>query len=90
MTLRIAVAAASFAGVALVSVSGAQAQVRDAVYRGTYGGWYCPRCEAFKTEDELKQPGNICPDHERPCEWTEEENFFFRLSGYSEWLRERI
>jgi methionyl-tRNA synthetase len=32
----------------------------------------------------------VCPDHERPCEWTEEENFFFRLSAYSDWLRERI
>ena len=56
---------------------------QPAVYRGKYAGWYCPRCEAFKTEDELKQPGNLCPDHERPCEWTEEENFFFRLSAYS-------
>jgi methionyl-tRNA synthetase len=61
-----------------------------AVYRGTYAGWYCPRCEAFKSEDELKQPGNLCPDHERPCEWTEEENFFFRLSAYSSWLEEEI
>jgi methionyl-tRNA synthetase len=63
---------------------------RPAVYRDKYAGWYCPRCEAFKDEDELRQPGNICPDHERPCEWTEEENFFFRLSGYSDWLRETI
>ena len=61
-----------------------------AVYRGKYAGWYCPRCEGFKDEDELKQPGNICPDHERPCEWTEEENFFFRLSAYADWLREEI
>ncbi len=61
-----------------------------AVYRGTYAGWYCPRCEAFKTEEELKQPGNLCPDHERPCEWTEEENFFFRLSAYQGWLGEEI
>jgi methionyl-tRNA synthetase len=61
-----------------------------AVYRGTYAGWYCPRCEAFKDESELRQPGNICPDHERPCEWTQEENFFFRLSGYADWLREEI
>ena len=58
-----------------------------AVYRGTYAGWYCPRCEAFKDEEELKQPGNLCPDHERPCEWTEEENFFFRLSAYADWLQ---
>jgi methionyl-tRNA synthetase len=63
---------------------------RDAVYRGKYAGWYCPRCEAFKTEDELRQPGNLCPDHERPCEWTEEENFFFRLSAYEGWLKQTI
>ncbi|MFI5169897.1 MAG: methionine--tRNA ligase, partial [Vicinamibacterales bacterium] len=63
---------------------------RDAVYSGTYSGWYCPRCEGFKDEEELRQPGNICPDHERPCEWTEEENLFFRLSAYTSWLRETI
>jgi len=63
---------------------------RDAVYRGKYAGFYCPRCEAFKDEDELRQPGNICPDHERPCEWTEEENFFFRLSAYEGWLRDEV
>ncbi len=63
---------------------------RDVIYTGTYAGWYCPRCEAFYDEEELRQPGNVCPDHERPCEWTEEENFFFRLSAYSDWLRERI
>jgi methionyl-tRNA synthetase len=63
---------------------------RDAVYRGKYAGWYCPRCEGFKDEEELRQPGNICPDHELPCEWTEEENFFFRLSAYEAWLRETV
>ena len=63
---------------------------RPAVYRGTYAGWYCPRCEAFKDEEELRQPGNVCPDHERACEWTEEENFFFRLSAYDEWLRDLV
>ncbi len=63
---------------------------QDAVYRGKYAGWYCPRCEAFKTDDEMKQPGNICPDHERPCEWTEEENFFFRLSAYQAVLEDLI
>jgi methionyl-tRNA synthetase len=63
---------------------------KDAVYLGKYSGWYCPRCEGFKDEEELRQPGNVCPDHERPCEWTEEENFFFRLSAYEGWLRETI
>ena len=32
----------------------------------------------------------LCPDHELPCEWTEEENFFFRLSAYADWLRGEI
>ncbi|HLA77391.1 MAG TPA: methionine--tRNA ligase [Vicinamibacteria bacterium] len=63
---------------------------RPVIYRDTYAGWYCPRCEGFKTEDELKQPGNLCPDHERASEWTEEENLFFRLSAYEGWLREEI
>jgi len=63
---------------------------KDAVYLGKYSGWYCPRCEGFKDEEELRQPDNVCPDHERPCEWTEEENFFFRLSANEGWLRETI
>jgi methionyl-tRNA synthetase len=60
------------------------------VYKDKYAGWYCSRCEEFKTEDELRQPGNVCPVHERPCEWTEEENLFFRLSAYQDWLAEEI
>jgi methionyl-tRNA synthetase len=63
---------------------------RDAVYSGTYAGWYCPRCEGYKDEEELRQPGNLCPDHERPCEWLEEQNLFFRLSAYESWLRQLI
>lgn len=63
---------------------------RDAIYRGKYAGWYCPRCEEFKDDDELKEPGNLCAVHERACEWTEEDNFFFRLSGYADFLREEI
>ena len=68
----------------------AQTPQGPAVYRATYSGYYCPRCEAFKDEDELKEPGHLCAIHERPCEWTEEENFFFRLSAYSSWLEEEI
>ena len=63
---------------------------RDAIYAGTYAGWYCPRCEEFKDEEELKQPGNLCPIHERPSEWTQEENLFFRLSAYEGWLRDEV
>jgi methionyl-tRNA synthetase len=62
----------------------------SAVYRGKYAGWYCPRCEAFYAEDELIQPGNLCPDHKLPVEWTEEDNLFFRLSAFSGWLEASI
>ncbi|MGQ9493440.1 MAG: methionine--tRNA ligase [Anaerolineae bacterium] len=55
------------------------------VYRGRYAGWYCPRCEAFYQPDELL-PGNLCSVHQRPCEWTEEENYFFALSRYQDKL----
>jgi methionyl-tRNA synthetase len=55
---------------------------QSAIYKGKYAGWYCQPCEVFKDESELKQPGNICPDHDRACEWTEEENYFFRLSAF--------
>jgi len=63
---------------------------QSAIYRGKYTGWYCPRCEAFYDEEDLVQPGNSCPDHLLPCEWTEEENFFFRLSAYGDWLEKAI
>jgi methionyl-tRNA synthetase len=68
----------------------AQTPQGPAVFRGTYAGWYCPRCEEFKEEEELVEPGHLCPVHERPSEWTEEENFFFRLSAYGDWLKGEI
>jgi len=55
---------------------------QPAIYRGKYAGWYCQRCEAFKDESELRQPGSVCLVHEQSCEWTEEENLFFRLSAF--------
>ena len=57
------------------------------VYRGTYEGWYCPRCADFKTERELG-PGHTCPIHEIPLEKETEDNWFFRLSAFGERLEE--
>ncbi|MBI3894889.1 MAG: methionine--tRNA ligase, partial [Acidobacteria bacterium] len=59
---------------------------RPAIYSGKYAGWYCQGCEAFKDDSELRQPGNLCLVHENPCDWTEESNFFFRLSAFQEAL----
>jgi methionyl-tRNA synthetase len=52
------------------------------VYQGVYAGWYCVRCEAFKTEAELVD--GKCPIHEIVPEWIEEKNWFFRLSVFQE------
>lgn len=46
-------------------------------------GLYCVGCEAFLTEKELDTEGN-CPIHQKPPEKMAEENWFFRLSDYSE------
>ncbi len=54
------------------------------VYEGVYAGWYCVGCEAFKTEDELVD--GKCPLHDRPADWIEEKNYFFRLSAYQDRL----
>jgi methionyl-tRNA synthetase len=52
---------------------------------GTYSGWYCVGCEAYKDESELLE-GRICPDHLRPVEWLEEQNYFFKLSAFQQRL----
>jgi methionyl-tRNA synthetase len=54
------------------------------VYTGTYEGWYCDRCEEFKSDDELVD-GN-CAIHKRPVSRLQEENYFFKLSAYAERL----
>jgi len=54
------------------------------IYEGAYAGWYCVRCEAFKTEAELVD--GKCPIHETVPEWIEEQNWFFRLSAYQDRL----
>ncbi len=53
------------------------------IYEGTYEGWYCTGCEAFKTESELVN--DHCPLHpKKELEKIKEKNYFFRLSAYRE------
>jgi methionyl-tRNA synthetase len=52
------------------------------IYLGHYEGLYCVRCEAYYTEKELGQPGNLCPFHGAPVERMKEESYFFRLAKY--------
>ncbi|MEO7191046.1 MAG: methionine--tRNA ligase [Vicinamibacterales bacterium] len=53
------------------------------IYRGTYEGWYCVGCEAFKQEKDLV--GGRCPLHpQSEPQWLKEDNYFFRLSRYQQ------
>jgi len=53
------------------------------IYLGHYEGLYCVACEAYYTEKDLEQPGNVCPQHKKPVEMVKEESYFFRLSAYA-------
>jgi methionyl-tRNA synthetase len=58
----------------------------DDVYEQTYEGWYCVGCELFKRDDEI-QDGHCVLHPTRELQWTEERNFFFRLTRYQDFLR---
>jgi len=67
----------------------ARIHAADDLYKATYSGHYCVGCEVFKKADELvEQDGKlICPLHPtRELVWSEEENWFFRLSRYQDRL----
>lgn len=57
------------------------------IYKGVYEGWYCVPCETYWNEDELEQDEhgkNLCPSCKREVQLLKEENYFFRLSKYTE------
>ena len=58
------------------------------IYKGNYEGWYCVPCETFFAESELVE--GKCPECGRAVEWVQEENYYFRLSAYSDRLLEHI
>jgi len=59
-------------------------KVHDAgdIYKGTYEGYYCTGCEAFKTEKDLKK--GKCPEHDKEPDWLKEESYFFKMSKYTD------
>lgn len=54
------------------------------IYKGNYTGWYCTGDEEFVSESVVKENNGVCPDHNRPYEKIEEENYFFKLSKYTD------
>jgi methionyl-tRNA synthetase len=54
------------------------------IYKDWYRAWFCPSCEQYYTDKEIV--AGMCPVHERPVEWVEEQNWFFRLSAFADRL----
>ncbi|MEV4234745.1 methionine--tRNA ligase [Nocardia sp. NPDC049737] len=59
------------------------------IYLDNYSGWYSVRDEAFYAEEEtslLEDGTRISTESKTPVTWTEESNYFFRLSNYQDKL----
>ena len=65
------------------------ARLRDAghLYKGRYEGWYDVSTETFFKEEEVVD--GLSPDG-NPVRWSSEENWFFRLSAFTDPIREHI
>ncbi|MBP6921349.1 methionine--tRNA ligase [Candidatus Gracilibacteria bacterium] len=62
---------------------------RGDIYKKAYSGYYCDREERFVTEEELDE--NKClKENGAPTRWTEDENYFFKLSRYSDTIKEKL
>lgn len=62
----------------------------DDIYKSAYEGWYCVGCEEFKTDTEVNANKGTCPDHDKAYEKIKEENYFFKLSAYTDQLEQLI
>ena len=58
------------------------------IYFSEYEGKYCIGCERFYTDTELRE--GKCPIHLTEPKLISEENYFFRMSNYQEWLIDYI
>ncbi len=58
------------------------------IYKKEYEGLYCVGHEAFVTEKDLVD--GKCPDHGTEPQFLKEENYFFKLSRYTDEIRTKI
>jgi methionyl-tRNA synthetase len=58
-------------------------QEKGYIYKGSYTGQYCVTCEAYVND---AKPGDPCPTCGRITETVTEENYFFRLSAFTDKL----
>ncbi|MEA2683417.1 MAG: methionyl-tRNA synthetase [Chloroflexota bacterium] len=57
------------------------------IYKGKYSGYYCPSCEQYYQERELLD-GHRCPEHQVVLEYLEEDNYFLKLTAFTDRLIE--
>ncbi len=62
---------------------------KDDIYLSEYSGSYCTPCETFWTDLQV-EGNNNCPYCSKTLERICEENYFFRMSKYQDWLKEYI
>ncbi|HPI02527.1 MAG TPA: methionine--tRNA ligase [Candidatus Goldiibacteriota bacterium] len=59
------------------------------IYKGKYEGWYCKSCEAFYNKTDLTED-NCCPTHKVKADLITEENYFIKISKYTDRLLKHI
>ena len=59
------------------------------IYKGKYTGWYDVRQEEFVPEAQA-DPERMKPDHPQAYQKLEEENYFFKLSAYTDRVKKAI
>ena len=62
-------------------------KLQSHIYKGTYEGWYRNGCESFVTDKEAQDNNGTCPDHQQPYARLSEDNYYFKLSHFTEQIR---
>ena len=65
-------------------------KLADYIYKGAYEGWYCVGCESFVTDLEATANNGVCPLHNQPYQHFSEENYYFKLSAFTEKIKDAI
>ena len=64
-------------------------QANGDIIEGRQQGWYCVACEEYK-DDAFSSINPTCSIHQKPLEWRDESNLFFRLSRYQDQINRLI
>ncbi len=65
-------------------------RLKEHIYTDRYEGWYCTGCERYVTEKECQENNGVCPDHQKPYEKLEEDNYYLRISDFKEQIKNAI